>query len=152
MPSSLHMKDAGYTKQERAMIALMRIWAIAFLGAGVLFAAAPDYIPNYVTDIGTVLLDWNAPQLPQEGRFWVVLAVALLFSLSYMCMVIQKNVVRNIGYTRPILLAKFTSSIGFAICYCLLGRQFIFLVAALVDGSIFLITWSFYRRALRSRA
>lgn len=147
------MKKAGFTRQERSFIALMRIWAIAFLAAGILFIIAPDYALNYITRVGDGLLGWHSPPMQLGAdRFWLVLAVALLFVLSYLCTIIQRNILRNIGYTRPVILAKIVSSIGFAVCFFLYGRHFVYLVAAAVDGGICLITWRFYTNALKSRA
>lgn len=135
------------------MFVLMRIWAIAFLVTGIVFAAARDYIPNYITNIGVGLFNWHQPQTQYgEDRFWVVLSVALLFVLAYLCAIVQHSVVRNIGYTRPVILAKIVSTIGFVVCFFTIDRQFMYLVGALVDGTICVFTWYFYVSALRSRA
>lgn len=147
------MKLGGFTKQERAFIALMRIWAIAFLGTGVIFALSPEYIPNYLTRIGNGIFGWSSPFLNfGDEHFWLVLAVALLFTLSYVCVISQHNLVHNIGYARPVIMAKLVSSIGFGVCFFASGEQFVYLVAAIVDGFICLITWRFYISALKSRA
>lgn len=147
------MKKAGFTRQERSFITLMRVWIALFLLAAILFGISPDYIPNYVTNIGTAIFDWEAHP-PQQGcnHFWVVMSIAMLVSLSYLCAIAQHNIVRHIGYARPVILAKFATCAGFLICFFTLEKQFLYLVSAIVDGLICLITWRFYRTALKSRS
>lgn len=146
------MKNAGYTMQERGFMALMKIWAIAFAAAGIVFAAIPDHLLDYITNIGTGLLGWYAPPLSLgTDRFWTILAVAMMFTISYLCLAAGRNPVRKIGLVRPVLICKFFSAAGFIFTLVLLDRQFIYLVGAVVDGFIFLITWYFYSAALKSR-
>jgi len=130
---------------------LMRIWATAFLVAAVIFATIPDVLLNYINDIGRVFAAWQSPKVEYGSRFWLVLAVALLVSLAYTCMVAQAKPLRNTGYTRIVILAKFVSSLGFASMLFVDGRQFYYLVGAVVDGLICVITWRFYARATKSR-
>lgn len=131
----------------------MRVWAVVFLLAGILFGVSPDYIPNYVTSVGAALFGWESSPL-QFGneRFWVVMAVAMLFALSYLCAIAQRNIVRHIGYTRPVILAKFVTCAGFLICFFTMEKQFLYLVSAIVDGLICLVTWRLYSRAQKSRS
>lgn len=146
------MRQAGYTKQERSLIALMRVWAIIFIGASILFALAPDYVPDYLTRISTLLLHrQSSPLPPTSEHFWHVLAITMLILLSYLCLIVQHNIVRNIGYVRPVILAKFASSAGFLFCFFSHDKHFVYLTGAIVDGIICTITWRFYSRAIKSR-
>lgn len=147
------MKNAGYTRQERSFIALMRVLAIIFFGGAILFAAMPDYLPAYLTKVGNGLFGWESAPFPPAGEmFWVVQAVAFLLVLSYLCVVVQRNIVRNIGYTRPVILAALVSFAGFSACFFFCERHFVYFVAAVVDGAVGIITWRFYHRAHKSRA
>lgn len=147
------MKNAGYTKQERSFIVLMRILAVMFLGTGMLFAASPDYLPNYVASIGTNLIGWNSQPLAfGTESYWIVMSITLFFSLSYICIIAQHNLVHNIGYARPVILAKLSASAGFAACFYLYEQNFVYLAAAVFEGLICLVVWRFYRKALSSRA
>lgn len=147
------MRKAGLTRQERSFIVLMRIWAVLFLCGGILFAAAPDYIPSYLQRVGFVLLGWESPPLPPiGGHFWLVMAVGYLFVLAYCCAIVQRNIVRNSGYTRPVILGKLATCLGFFTCFLMSGDHFVYFVGAVVDGAICLITWRLYARALKSRA
>ena len=152
MQRHMTSKNTGHTREERTFIALMRLWMALFAIAALLFAAIPHELTGRITSIGESLIGPRAiPLAPDGSHFWVVLAVALLFSLSYTCAIVQKNLIRNIGYTRPLLLAKLTSSLGFLICFISSGHQFVYFVGTLVDGAIFLLTLTLYRRAVRSR-
>ncbi len=146
------MKNAGYTKQERSFIALMRVLAIAFLGTATLFAVMPNYLPGYLTSVGNGLFNWGAPPFPQlSDHFWAVHSAVYMLLLSYLCMVAQHNIVRNIGYTRPVIIATILASIGFCVCFFLCGEHFVYLVTAVLNGAAGIVTWRFYHRAQKSR-
>lgn len=146
------MKNAGFTRQERSFIALMRIWAVAFFLTAILFAVAPDYTINYLTSVGTEIFGWQSDPI-QFGneRFWLVLAITLLVTLSYISAIVQRNLLRNIGYARPVIVAKLFSSVGFIFALTRGQHHFIYLAGAIVDGLIFLITWRMYAKAVKSR-
>ena len=147
------MKNAGFTKQERTFIALMRVWSALFLGAAALFALSPDYLPEYLTNLGSGLLGWHSAPFPPIGdSFWVVLSVAFMLTLSFQCFLIQANLLRNIGYAQSVILAKFASCIGFAVCFFLYEKHFVYLVGGIVDGLMGIITWRLYSRAQSSRS
>lgn len=145
------MRDAGYTSQERSFITLMRVWAIVFLAAAVIFATIPETLLAYISDIGRVFAGWQPPAPEAGGQFWLVLAVALLLVLSYAALMAQMKPLRYIGYANLIILAKVASSAGYAFLFFSGDRQFAVLVGAVVDGLIAALTWRFYARACRSR-
>lgn len=145
------MKDAGLTQQERALVALMRTWIVVFLAAATFFAAAPDLSLVLISRVAALALPGDVPPPATGGAFWLVLAVAYLVTLAYLCAVVQSDVVRNLPWTKGVLAAKFASAIGFAIAFALDKRHPAYLVGAVVDGLILLITWRFYTRAEQSR-
>jgi uncharacterized membrane protein len=146
------MRDSGYTKQERQLIALLRVWLVVFFGAGIVFAIAPNWIIRYIEGIGSSIFSWRHPavQLGNEV-FWLVLVVSLMLTLSFTAYKAQSNILRNIWYTNVILVSKFISSAGFLVSFLFVERSFIYLTGTVVDGAIFLITVIFYHSALRSR-
>ncbi|MFH1829166.1 MAG: hypothetical protein ABH871_00115 [Pseudomonadota bacterium] len=145
------MKYAGFTKQERTFITLMRVWMVAFFGTGILFATIPNILLNYINDIGKVFVGWHSPPIASGGYFWLVLAVALLAILTYSCALAQASPLRNFGYARLIIISKFISAIGFAALLYINGKQFYYLVGAVIDGLIFIITLGVYIKASKSR-
>jgi len=145
------MRYAGFTKQERTFIGVMRVWMVAFLGAGICFILIPNVLLNYINDIGKVFLKWHSPPYEAGGEFWLVFAVALMFILSYACMLAQRNPLRNGIYARLVIMAKFMTAAGFVILLFLKGMQFYYLVSAVIDALICIITWRVYSRASLSR-
>lgn len=147
------VKEAGLTKQERGFLTLLRIWMVLFFLTTILFIIAPDWTLNYLTDIGRGIFGWSEPPIALGAeRFWFVLAIALLATLTYICFEAQRDFLRNIDYARPIIIAKFISTLGFLICLMFFGHRFFYLVGALIDGLIFIITWYYYNAAAKSRS
>ncbi len=146
------MRNAGFTKQERSFIALMRILAVLLLGTGLVFIFLPDVILTYFTEVGGGLFGWRATPLVLGGeRFWLVLAIAHVLTLAYLCFLVQQNFLRNAGYARPVIFSKFISGVGFFLCLLLDAPHFIYLVGGIVDGTLFLLTWRMYASAINSR-
>jgi hypothetical protein len=146
------MKYAGYTKQERTLLVVVRILAIAFLLTSIIFAAAPDYILNYISDIGKVLFGWRAPAVNLgDQRFWLVLAVGFVATITYLCFLTQRNLIRHIGYLRPVIFSKFVTTVGFLVCLFASEAQFFYLIGAVIDGLLFLVLWWLYVMAVNSR-
>lgn len=146
------MRDSGFTRQERSFILLMRIWIVAFIGAAIIFAAIPQVLLNYINDIGRVFFSWQSPPVTTAGcGIWIVLSVAFLISLAYVCIIAQAKPLRNTAYARIIILSKFVSSAGFVAILLISAHYFYYLVGAIVDGLICILTWRLYSGALRSR-
>lgn len=147
------MKEAGLTKQERSFLAIIRIWMILFFLATILFIILPDTTLNYLTAIGRGIFGWSEPTITLGAeRFWCVLTIALLATLTYLCFEAQRDFLRNIDYAKFIIVAKFVSTVGFVGCLIFYEHRFFYLVGALVDGLIFSITWYYYNAASKSRS
>ncbi len=147
------MKFSAYTKHERTFIGVMRVWIVLFLGAAILFAALPHTLLVYLDDIGRGIFGWHSPPLPEMAEhFWQVLAVSMLAVIGYLCAIAQHQPDRNIGYARPVILSKFVTTVGFALCLIFGARHFFALVGVTVDGLILLITWYVYHKARWSRS
>lgn len=147
------MKEAGLTKQERGFLTLIRIWMILFFLATILFIIGPDWTLNYLVAIGRGVFGWHeAPITLGAERFWCVLAIALLAALTYLCFEAQRDFLRNIEYARSIIIAKFVSTVGFVICLLFYEHRFFYLVGAIIDGLIFILTWYYYNAAIKSRS
>ena len=147
------MKEAGLTKQERGFLALIRIWMVLFFLATVLFIILPDWTLNYLGDIGRGIFGLSEPPVILGAeRFWLVLAIALLATLTYICFEIQHDFLRRLEYARTVIIAKFVSAAGFAFCIFWHGYRFFYLTGAVVDGLIFAITWYYYNAAAKSRS
>jgi hypothetical protein len=147
------MKEAGLTKQERNFLALLRAWMILFLFAMGIFIIAPDWMLGYLTAIGRGIFGWREPPITLGSeRFWLVLAIALLACLSYLCFVAQRDFLRNMEYAKAIIVSKFVSTVGFIICLVTVESRFFYLVGAIIDGFLFITTWYYYNAAAKSRS
>jgi len=142
----------NYTKQERSFILLMRILGIAFLIGAIVFATSPDYILNYFTDIGSVFFGWKSPRgaLGAE-KFWLVPAVALQIAMAYSAFMAQKDPALHIEHAVYIIMTKFICAAGFIALLFTESMQFFYLLAAITEGLIFILTLLMYRSAIKSR-
>ena len=146
------MKYAGYTKQERALLTVTRVLTVTFLLTAIVFAIAPNYILNYVNDIGKVLFGWHAPSTNFGNQyFWLVLSVGYISTIAYLCFLAQRNLIRHIGYLRPVIFSELIATIGFFICLFTSEAQFFYLIGAIIDGLIFILLWWLYAVAVNSR-
>ena len=145
------MRYAGFTKQERTFITLMRVLMVLFLGVAIAFAVIPDILLNYINDIGKVFLSWRSPPYVSGGYFWLIPTIALYVILSYSCALSQRSVVRNGSLAKLVIMTTFMTAIGFAALLFLDGLQFYYLVAAVINALIFIITWRVFAKASLSR-
>ena len=145
------MRYAGFTKQERSFITLMRVWMVLFLGLAIVFCIIPEILLNYINDIGKVFLGWQPPPHRGGGYFWLAPAVALHVLLAYSCALAQHSPVRNGSYAKLVIMATFISAAGYVALLFLDSMQFYYLVAAVIDALVFIITWRVYSKASLSR-
>lgn len=147
------MKEAGLTKQERSFLALVRILMVLFFLATLLFIFLPDWTLNYLTAIGRGVFGWSEPPLVLGAeRFWCVLAISMLATVTFICTEVQRDFLRKIEFMRAVIIAKLTSTIGFLVCFFWYEARFFYAVGALVDGLIFALTWYYYNAAVKSRS
>lgn len=143
------MKDSGFTKSERHLKALLKIWAILFIAAAVLLAAIPDIALNYISQIGWTFLNFPMPSTHADS-FYLILAVGYLVTLAYLCFMAQRDIILYLNLVPPVILAKFVTSVGYAVL-AIKDFQFLYIAGALVDGMICLVTLYYYRRSKLSR-
>jgi len=145
------MKHSGFTKQERHFIVVMRLWFVAFVGLAAMFALMPATLLNYVNDIGKVFFGWQPQAVAAGSGLWRIHSIALHLCMAYCCAVAQGSSLRNAGYARVVLLGAAASAIGGAALVLFGSAQFYYLVAAALDGLVFLVTLWVYSSASRSR-
>jgi len=146
------MFDGTLKRQDKQLVTLMRWWAFLFIGAGAVFAVFPDQVTKYINLVGRTVFSWSAPPiLPSTEKFWLILAVSLMTVLVISAIKAQANIVKNIFYVKIIILSKLASTIGYVTAFLMLEHSFGYLVGAIVDGTIMIITWIFYKRAIHVR-
>jgi hypothetical protein len=146
------MREAHKTRQERHFQAFMRILMVAFLGAGIILVARPIWTLSYIERIGHSIFGWTGPHLEfTADPFWLSFVAAFMLMLVYCAYKAQANHLRTIGYARAILIGKFVTALGFTLSFILVQASFVYLVSAIVDGLIFIITFALFAAAARSR-
>jgi hypothetical protein len=146
------MRHAGFTKQERNFIVLMRVWVVAFLGLAAMFALMPTTLLNYVNDIGKVFFEWQPYRVAAGAGLWRIHSIALHICLAYCCLIAQASSLRNAGYARVLLLGSAVSAVGSVTLLYIDSMQFYYMVAASLDGIVFLVTLWVYSGSSRSRS
>lgn len=142
------MLEQALSKPEKKLVMILRWWAILFTLATAGFIFLPDTIFAALNKIGRIIFGWNGPPLtPSTERFWLVLAVSLMIVLIVSAIKAQKDIVNNLFYVKIILISKLASTTGFLAALILVSHAFGYLAGAIIDGSIFIITFVAYRKA-----
>lgn len=140
------------TRQEKTLVSLMRWSIFIFAVAGLVFAIFPNEVIFYLNSIGRTVFQWKAMPLPPSSeRFWLVLAVVMMVMLVFSAFKAQQDIVKNISYVKLIILAKFSSTVGFMTAFLLLNQSFAYLAGAAIDGLLCIIIFFAFRRAVASR-
>ena len=146
------MREAHKTRQERHFQTFMRILIVLFLGAGVLLVVKPVWTIEYIERIGHSIFGWENHTLKIAAEpFWLTIVASFMLILTYCAYKAQTNHLRTIGYARVIMLAKCVTAIGFMLSFILVEESFVYLVSAVIDGLIFLITLALFSSAAKSR-
>lgn len=146
------MKDSHHTKQERDVILWMRFLTVAFFAVGAIFAFHPNYFLNYLDSFGAIFFDFTSvPLTPPQFEIWWVLSLALMGTLSYLAFMAQHDWVRYHPLAIGIIIAKAISAFGFAALAIFHPAHFFYIVAAIADGILWLVTWYAYAQAIKSR-
>lgn len=141
------------TREERQLAGLMKFWSWLFGFGAVAFLLFGDWIlysGNYLS-VEILRLKLPAMPLPTE-RFWLALTVSLMATITTLCRYIAKDVRSNILLTSLLLVSKLTSTLVMLSAFFWDRPYFNYLMGSVFcDGPIFVVTFIFYRRALRSR-
>jgi len=135
------------TKAERQLVILLRIWTISFIITAIYFLLFQNDLIKHLNYISTNMLKLNLDPLPESTeKFWLALTLSMMATISALSYLAQKDIRKNIGYVIPLLLSKFVSTFFFVLFFFLHLKAFAYIVGALTDGSIFIITLVFYLR------
>jgi len=137
------METPLLTPAERLLRLWMLISAVMFGFAVPFFLFAGVYIVPVINAISARIIPslplYPLPEGNLEGAFWRVLSVSMMAMLTWACCMIYKDVRRNNRIVVVILLSKFCSTACYAGLF-LSNPYLAFLVGALTDGPIFLLT------------
>ena len=146
------MRDAGFTRQERDIILWLRFLGACFLILGVLFTAKPNYLLQYMDNIGFVFFNFrSAPLENPRYEIWWILSLWLMACLAYASLQAQFDWLRNQHLVPIIIIAKAVSTLGFLSLTLFHPTHFFYIVGAVVDGVICLTTTYAHIKATKSR-
>ena len=147
------MKNFQYTRQERYMLFWLRLLLTAFILAALLFVFIPSLLFEYLNNIGWVFFNFSSATVRYPTvEFWWVMSVGYKGVLAYVCFQAQRHWFQNHHFVPIIILGKVISAVGLTLLVFSAQPQFYYLVGAVTDGLIVLITWYFYGKALNSRS
>jgi hypothetical protein len=137
--------DAALTDEERRLRSLLRFWALLFGAGAVSFAADPDRSTASLNLL-------PGPSLPPSSeKYWNALAVSLMATITALSAMAASDVRRRRAFVWPLMLSKAVSS-GMYLRRFSERRATPYLVGAVVDGSILVVTAQRFFGARRRQA
>ena len=130
------------TAGERKLRDLLRFWTLLFAAGAVSFGADPD------RSTGTLNLLPGPSLPPSTEKYWNALAVSLMATLTTLTAIAASDVRKRRGFVLPVLVSKAVSS-GMYVTRFRSERKTPYLVGAVVDGSIFVVTLKRFAAASR---
>ncbi len=135
------------TKEEKQLVVLLRIWIFCFALGGLYFLLFQNQLIARINYISSEVLKLNLPPLPESTeKFWLALTISMMATITALSYIAQRDIRKNIGYVIPLLISKFVSTFFFIIFFFLHVPALAYIVGALTDGPIFVITLIFYLR------
>ena len=142
-----------FTRSEKNLTWLMKIYVPMFGIAGFLFLLFPDYLLgriDFLTEkfdfIGRIGNKTGATGSPAE-LFWVFMSFSMMMTITACCYVAAKDVRKNRVAIIPVIVSKFASSSSAFVFYLFAGHTLAHLVIFMTDFPLFVITYVFFLRA-----
>jgi hypothetical protein len=147
---SIHYMNA-LTRHEKQLVLLLKIWIFCFAGGGLYFLLFQNVLIKQINFFSSDILKLNLPLHPESpDKFWLALTLSMMATITALSYIAQKDIRKNIGYVIPLLIAKFVSTFFFILFFFIHINSLAYIVGALTDGPIFIITLVFYIRAKKS--
>ena len=140
------------TREERQLASLMRFWTWLFGFGAVAFLLFGDWILYSGNYFSVAIMKWTLPAMPLPvEKFWLSLTVSLMATITMISHYIAKDVRTNLLLTSFLLVSKLTSTLVMLSAFFWDRPYFNYLLGSVFcDGPIFVITFIFYRRAVKS--
>ena len=143
------MEPITLTRAEQTFRLWMRISVWTYALGVVVFLLFGAHIPAIINAISDRILPLPLYPLPaetSEAAFWRVLSVSMMAMLTLVCRIIYKDVRNDGRLVSIVLLSKFCSTAVY--CALFLGHGYLaYLVGALTDGPLFLVTFALWFQA-----
>lgn len=130
----------------------MRFWTFLFGTGAVSFLLFGSWILYFGNLLSVEILHLNLPAMPLPvEKFWLSLTVSLMATITMISYYIQKDVRANLVLTSFLLISKLTSTLVMLSAFFWDHPYFNYLLGSVFcDGPIFVITFIFYHRAVKS--
>jgi hypothetical protein len=126
---------------------LLRIWTVVFLLGAIDFFVFPYLTVRIVNAGGRALGMHEVTALNAGQDFWLTLAVPYMIVVAALSWVAQRGTRIAAQPVQFLMLAKASSSLTSLALFLFGGFPYAFLANFVVDGTIVLITYWFYRAA-----
>ncbi len=125
-------KSLTMVLMKRAFHIVYTILALNFLIPAVLYAAAPDTALSLFIQTG----DFFGVAYPytEDSGLWRILACANVFTLAFVCVLLQIDLLRFWAALYPLVFLKSMAALGFAVAWLTGGQYPGYLAAFLLDA------------------
>lgn len=144
------MLDASLTPAERLFRKWMLISAWMYGLAGLQFLLLGGHTGRVFNEISKFLSRLPLYPLPPnqlEGGFWRVLAVSMMAMITWICIMTYRGI-RGSHSLVPVLLLSKVCSTGMYLAFYQVHHELAYLMGALTDGPLFLITLALWIPAM----
>ena len=135
-----------------ASMVLLRNWMIVsvilYVGGGFNFLLGQNRLLEVMNRVSTRLFRDRLPLIPASTeKFWLVLTTSMMLMLVVCCGMAAISVEKYYLLVIPVLFSKACSTFSYLILFSFQKRYFAYMVGALTDGPLFVITLIIYLRA-----
>jgi len=136
-----------------AELSALRTWMIisaVIYAAGLLnFMFAQNFLLEILNRVSETIFGDRFPRIPlSTEKFWLALTNSMMLMLVVICVFVSIDPAKYIAMVAIVLFSKAFSTSQYLYMFARQKRYFAYLVGALTDGPIFLITLYFFVRAL----
>jgi len=135
-----------------AEMVLLKNWMIVsvvlYVGGGLNFAFGQNRLLEGINKVSLWLFKDRLPLIPASTeKFWLVLTTSMMLMLVVCCGLAAHGIEKYYLLVIPVLFSKACSTTLYLGLFSFQKRYFAYLVGALTDGPLFVITLIFYLRA-----
>lgn len=127
----------------------MKISALIYALGLLNFMFAQNMLLENLNRTSELLFRDRYPLIPlSTEKFWVTLTNSMMVMLIVICVMVAMDPAGNLNMVIVILFSKIVSSGQYIYLYFKREKYFAYMVGALTDGSLWLVTLFFYIKAL----
>jgi len=139
------------TAEMMALRNWMIVSVILYLGGGLNFVFGQNLLLEWMNKFSSRLFKDRLPLIPlSTEKFWLVLTTSMMLMLVVCCGMAAWKVDSYYPLVVPVLFSKACSTCLYLILFLFHQRYFAYLVGALTDGPLCIITLIFFLRAFPS--